>query len=345
MEQKKRFAYLDALRIIAIMCVIFNHSGANGYFLYTTTNRLPVQLISIFISSFCKIGVLLFFMISGALLLKKEESLKELYLKRVLRYLIILFVFSLIRYSYLAYHGQITFYWKDLIRKITTGQIYTPYWFLYSYLGFLVSLPILRKIAKALNPNEFLYLFGLYVLAGGIFGVLARTFLGQIAISIPFAADMIVYPLMGYFIAYCIPSGKDNSKTLLLTCLCAFLGLCLNVFITEYDYHVLGGWSEGGLSLFVIFSAAAVFYGVKFFFDHIPIPAFLEKIICSVGECTFGVYLLECYVKDYFGFIQKLLAAIIPARLAAILYLFCIMLIGTAITYILKKIPFIRKLL
>lgn len=345
MEQKKRLVYLDALRILAIMCVIFNHSGNNGFFLYTTTDNVLVQVVSIFISSFCKIGVLLFFMISGALLLGKEESIKELYLKRVLRYIIILFVFSFIRYIYLVHNGQITFGWKDLIRKITTGQIYTPYWFLYSYLSFLISLPILRKIAKTLNTMEYLYLFVLYVISGGIFGVLARTFLGQIVIAVPFTADVIIYPLLGYFIAYKIPKEKETLTSILIACIAAFSGLCINDFITEYDYHIFGGWTEGGLSLFVIFSAAAVFLIAKYFFEHIHLPAFLEQFICTLGSCTFGVYLMECYIKDYFGFIQKMLTTVMPRPVAAFLYLFCILLIGAAITYVLKKIPVIRKLL
>lgn len=345
MEHKKRLVYLDALRIIAIMCVIFNHSGANGFFLYTTTDNLIIQIISIFISSFCKIGVLLFFMISGALLLNKEEPLKDIYLKRVLRYVIVILVFSFIHYVYQVENGQITFDWKDLIRKITTNQIYVPYWFLYSYLGFLMCLPFFRKFANALSNKDYIYLFVLYVINGGVFGVLARTFLGQIYISMPFVADMLVYPLFGYFLAHRIPKEKESGTSVLIACAAAFIGLCLNVCIMEYDYHAFGDWSESGLLPFVVFSAVAVFYAVRYFFERVFVPAALEKIICTLGSCSFGVYLMECYVKDYFGFIQQLLRNIMPNTLASLFYLVFIFLIGSVITFILKKIPLIRKLL
>ena len=344
MEQKKRVVYLDALRIIAIMCVIFNHSGANGYFLYTTTESVPIQIISIFISSFCKIGVLLFFMISGALLLTKDESLKDIYVKRVLRYLIILFVFCFLRYIYHVHRGEITFYWKDLIRKITTGQIYTPYWFIYSYIGFLACLPFYRKLVKVLTYNDYIYMIVLYAVAGGIFGVLARTFLGQIVISFPFVGDMLVYPLFGYFIAHEIPKEKQTLKSVILSCIVALIGLSLNVCVTQYDHIIFGDWTEAGLLLFTIFSAIAVFYAVKYFFEHVNVPVFFEKLLCLLGGCSFGVYLLEGYVKDYFGFIQKYLRLFLPGLVAAICYLVCIFLIGSAITFIMKKIPLIRKL-
>lgn len=344
MEQKKRVVYLDALRIIAILCVIFNHSGANGYFLFTTTDSVPVQIVSIFISSFCKIGVLLFFMISGALLLSKEESLKDIYLKRVLRYLIILLVFCFIRYVYQVHRGEIIFDWKDLIRKITTGQIYTPYWFIYSYMGFLMSLPFLRKMVKVMSDTDYIYLFVLYVIGGGVFGVLARTFIGQLVISIPFTADVLVYPLFGYFLAHRIPQEKQTPKTVVLACVAAFIGLCLNVCVTRYDYQIFGGWSESGMLLFLVFSPVAVFYVTKYFFDHVKVPALLEKIICILGSCSFGVYLLEGYVKGYFGFLQYYLHLFLPKLLSSMFYLLCIFFIGSIVTFILKKIPVIRKL-
>lgn len=344
MEKTKRYVYLDALRILAIMCVIFNHSGVNGFFLYTTTDNFIVQCVSIFISSFCKIGVPLFFMISGALLLRKEESYKELFFKRILRYIVILIVFCFIHFVYRVHRGEISFHIADFVRSTATGQIYMPYWFLYSYLGFLIGLPILRRMAKVLEKNEFLYLFLIYVIAGGIFGILARTQVGSIAVAIPFTADVIAYPLLGYFIVNRIEQTEYTVKNLLILIALAVVGLGIDVAVTQYDYHTFGGWSEAGLSLFIIFPAAAVFYAVKYFFDKKSLPTVLENIICIMGSCTFGVYLLEGYIKDYCGIIQKYMCLVMPNALAAIIYLFCIMIIGVIITFILKKIPVIKKL-
>lgn len=345
MQPKKRQAYLDALRIVAIMCVIFNHSGVRGFFLYTQTDNLLIQVISIFVSSFCKIGVPLFFMISGALLIDKEESLKDLYLKRVLRFVIILFVFSFMRYFYFYRHGHYQFAINEFVRMLSTNQIYMPYWFLYTYLAFLICLPFIRRLAHSLKDSEFIYLFILYVVTGGIFGILARTVIGQIALSIPVTADIIMYPLLGYFITNRLPKEKDTVVNWLLLFMMSVIGLFINVFITEYDYHAFGGWNESGLSLFIIFPAAATFWGAKMLFEKVKINAALEKFICTLGSCTFGVYLLEGYVKDYFGFIQAYMALVIPGSIASLLYLFCILFIGAAITYVLKKIPVIRKLL
>lgn len=344
MGSTKRQVYFDVLRIIAILCVLFNHSGESGYFIFTLTDNVPVQIISIIVSSLSKMGVPLFFMISGALLLKKEETLKELYLKRVLRYIIIIFVFCGLHYCYLCRLEDIPFDLKEMIRRTTTGQIQTSYWFLYSYLGFLVSLPLLRKIAKSFSANDYVYLIGLYVAGVGIFGLLARTFIGQIVVYIPFAVDVLAYPLLGYFFAEAIPADKENMRTVSLMILLAFVGLFLNAAITKYDNFLFKGWNESGLSAFVILPTIATFYITKYLFHHITVPTVLQNIICAMGSCTFGVYVLECYIKAYIGpYLQRALA-FLPYMVENMLYIVLIMLAGCGVTFILKKIPVIQKL-
>lgn len=345
MESTKRQLYLDVLRIIAILCVLFNHSGESGYFIFTLTNKLPLQIISITVSSLSKMGVPLFFMVSGALLLKKEESLKTLYIKRVLRYIILIFVYCGLYYCYQCNLNGTAFDFKEMIRQTTTGQSQTSYWFLYSYLGFLVSLPLLRKIARVFSETDYKYLIGLYVAGVGVFGLLARTFVGQITVYIPFAVDVLAYPLLGYFFAEAVPAHKDNLNTVRLMTLLALIGLMLNIAITEYDYYLFKGWNESGLSAFVILPTIAAFYIIKYIFNRISLPAMVQKFICALGSCTFGVYVLECYIKACIGpYLQRLLA-FLPYMAENMIYIVLIMLSGCGITYILKKIPIVQKLL
>lgn len=345
MDSTKRQVYFDVLRIIAILCVLFNHSGESGYFIFTLTDKIPLQIISILVSSLSKMGVPLFFMISGALLLKKEESLKDLYLKRVLRYIIIIFVFCGLYYFYQCQLNHTPFDFKEMIRQTTTGQTQTSYWFLYSYLGFLVSLPLLRKIATAFSEKDYIYLICLYITGVGIFGLLARTFIGQIVVYIPFAVDILAYPLLGYFFAEKQSSREDSRKILWLMIFLAIIGLILNIAITEYDNYLFKGWNESGLSAFVILPTIATFYITKYIFDRVTVPSALRKILCTLGSCTFGVYVLECYIKAYFGpYLQRVLA-FLPYTVENMLYIVLIMLTGCGVTYIFKKIPVVQKLL
>lgn len=78
MKEKEYLLHIEAIRILAIFFVIFNHTAERGFFLFAMYPNTDIQYwIYMGISVFCKFSVPMFLMISGALLADKEESLKE----------------------------------------------------------------------------------------------------------------------------------------------------------------------------------------------------------------------------------------------------------------------------
>lgn len=69
--EKSRKIYIDIIKIVAILLVIFNHTGESGFLAYQKQGNIYIQIIEMCITSFCKIAVPLYFMCSGALLLGK----------------------------------------------------------------------------------------------------------------------------------------------------------------------------------------------------------------------------------------------------------------------------------
>ena len=67
---KKEIIYIDILRIIACFCVIINHT--QGFLL--EKGGFGNTLFYCLTFSFCKVGVVLFLMISGMLILDKDYS-------------------------------------------------------------------------------------------------------------------------------------------------------------------------------------------------------------------------------------------------------------------------------
>ena len=112
--------HIECIRILAAYFVIFNHTGNDGFFLFAGYDRgsLPYWLY-MFISVLCKISVPLFFMIAGALLLKKDSSLKKIWSEKIVRMALALFIFSVITYVGLGLHdpGR-TMTVPDFIRKL-----------------------------------------------------------------------------------------------------------------------------------------------------------------------------------------------------------------------------------
>ena len=75
---KQRKLYLDFLRIIAIIFVIYNHTSEKGYYLYAYDSPFILKVIYIATGALIAVAVPIFFMISGSLLIPKEESIGDL---------------------------------------------------------------------------------------------------------------------------------------------------------------------------------------------------------------------------------------------------------------------------
>lgn len=98
-KERTHKTYLDIIRIFAILTVIFNHTNARGYIYFTTVEpKSAIYWISMIFSILCKVNVPLFFMISGVTLLGREETIQEVWNKRIVRFLIVLMLFSLLQY-------------------------------------------------------------------------------------------------------------------------------------------------------------------------------------------------------------------------------------------------------
>ena len=78
-DNRRTLLHIELIRIIAAYFVIFDHTGKRGFFVFSVYERGSLQYwVYMILSIFCKILVPLFFMIAGALLLKKVIELKEI---------------------------------------------------------------------------------------------------------------------------------------------------------------------------------------------------------------------------------------------------------------------------
>ena len=98
-----------------------------------------------------------FFMISGALLLEKDESIGDIYKKRVSRIFAALLIFSLFQYSRQISNNTAPAQLSYFIEHFYTDPIIIPYWFLYQYISFLIILPFLRKMVRRMERRDYIY--------------------------------------------------------------------------------------------------------------------------------------------------------------------------------------------
>ena len=353
---KNRKIYFDILRIIAILCVIYNHTNERGYFLYALPCSMPIKIFYMIVAEFIAIGVPVFFMISGALLLGRDESIADLYKKRVLRIFGVIVIFSLIQFAYKLSIGEAEASVKYLADNTINQNIVPSYWFLYTYFAFLIILPLLRKLVKAMSEDDFKYLIFLYLLIEGALAVILYL-LGYESYSMfferPFFDRIIIFPLVGYYLEHVLPKEKYNKAgvgKLLLVSLFTFVVFVAMTLYRDLPYEEFTTYDKGlytcGLTLVLDIT---VFYIIKYLFDikkdssQYSVRAY--KVITTMGAAIFGIYLVEGNVRHYTEPINTFLSGHIGVFPAAIVWVLLIFVISLIISFIMKMIPGLKKLL
>lgn len=360
-ENKKKYLYLEVMRIFACFFVIFNHTEKYGFFLFSQRPAGGIQFfVYLFLSIFCKFAVPLFFAISGALLLAREdEPLKILWKKRIGKMAAILIVFSFVYYLYDVYKGEQVFHLSDFFMKLYSDKWNFSYWYLYAYLGFLVTLPFLRALTKNLKDEYFYYLFVLAIVFSGILPCIHYYFWQNTALlnqsfNVKWLySNAVLYPCLGYFLEHRLDL-EEHKKSILVIWIVNVAAIMVSCYMTYYRVLITGECSESQSQTFhasfVMINCAAMYVAIKYVFSRIKLPVFAEKLIYSLGSCTFGIYLLHILVMKKWKLLYNLQDFFrnqwgLNQMLAVFLVCFCTMMIGYVMTLILKKIPFIGQLI
>lgn len=344
-DKRENIVYLEVLRIIAMLGVLFNHTNTKGFFLFATTANPFDYAISLLLSILCKMSVPLFFMISGYLLLGKKESFQELLKKRIVRYALVIAGASLLTYTVDSFFQNEPFSIRELAKIIYRGDIGT-YWFLYAYLGLMLMLPFLRGIAGVLSQTTVYYLIGLKLLLRGLLPMVIFVLLGHSmspALDVIMLEDSIFYFLIGFYFGTTerfYHSAKMRILCRCISCFCIITTCCM----LYYEYKVTGVYMENFLGVLLPLVCISVFCEVRHCLEHTEFPNKLRSAILFVGDKTFGVYLLEPVFRICLGETWNHLMEGFPPLPVSLLWCLCIFGMGILVTWLIKLIPFMRKL-
>lgn len=291
-QSKGKIVYLEICRIIAVFCIMYQHTGGRGAdaWMYTDSNWVySLSLVGRIISG---IGVPMFLMISGSLLLTKKESWKNVYGKRIPRITGALIIFSVTRYFYLCiaenHNGSV----GDFFHRFYTQEIFLPYWFLYEYLGILLLLPFLKKMVQNMTEQEKRVLFVL-ILGWNILNDISIICLGNGFIINLHFHNPISYFILGYLMENCQILKKSNRRG---------LWFCIGqaVLVTGCTYIWVSSQHEmesvGSLIMLLTISAYYMirYIGEKSIWNNVV----LRRLILWCGSNVFGIYLIEDYLRN-----------------------------------------------
>ncbi len=221
--KEKKIEYLEVLRIIACFMVIVNHT-AGGLFKDRAPSLTWFGGLFYFFSS--KPAVPLFLMISGTVLLGKNDTYKKT-LDRILKIVIVLFVFSFL-YKF-VFFNQLTYSLNGFIEFLTefiNKNATNAFWYMYLYIGILLMLPILQKMVKNFNKNDYMYLMLITIVFLGTLPIITH-FFTNIKVSghiiDPLFSVYIGLFISGYFIDRYV---EPNKKLVIISFMCIIFWLC-----------------------------------------------------------------------------------------------------------------------
>jgi len=351
-----RAVYVDLIRTVAMVGVILLHAAGR----FTVTIQEMGQMnpseitcwgvVNVYQSLAAPIGVPLFLMLTGALLLQPEktDTLSVFFKKRWARIgLPSLFWFA-------AY-----FAWDFLVQGIplTAGAIvqgilngpYTQMWYMYVLVGLYLLTPILRIFMAHADQTMIKYFVLLWVL-----GVAILPFFDLLS---PFQLNSNVFAMTGYvgfFVlgAYLSTVNMQRSKLSIF--------IILGIALTAIGTYVLAA-TVGGTEMYFFqqyFSPTVILVAVMMFTLLFTVqppsvqedsnPSKAHKLIQLISQNTLGIFFIHVMIIEsiqlgYFGFTlnSNTLNPIIEVPLLTAIVLFA----SLAIILLLKKIPHLEKII
>jgi surface polysaccharide O-acyltransferase-like enzyme len=344
---------IDLIRTVAIIAVLLLH--ASGEWLITSQEIGQLNTFDLFrwsmvdiYQTIARIGVPLFIMLNGALLLPptKNESLKTFFKKRWVRIGLPTIFWGAIYFAwdFLVIHTPFTL--AVIAQGILNGP-YTQFWFIYVLIGLYLLTPILRIFIAHADKSMIKYFVILWLLGVAIipvFGLLTPiTLSNNVFIFTGFA---------GYFVLglYLLTVQTSWKKILFF--------IILGTGLTAFGTYVLA-YTVGGTQMYFFqqyFSPTVILASVMIFLLLLKVkPPSIEtsdqskvtKLIKIIGANTLPIFfihvmILESIENGYFGFFlnRNTLNPIVEVPLMTLIVLF----VSLGIILLLKKIPHLKQL-
>ena len=318
MSKKKHIFYFDALRALAIICVILIHIfdvGTRDIVIkdYGMVPSLNWFICCIMINCF-RIGVPIFLMLSGALSLGRDWTIKEFLSKRLPR-IINPFIFWVVFSSIIVYIISIftPLVTVDglfsLIYMGFTGR--PPYffqnWFFWMILGTYLIMPIYNKWIKNL----------------------------EFPVKISYFTSPIGLVVLGYYLRYTerkIFTNKIVPILLIILPCIAMVTLSYLFSSTELIYKF------ERYTIFVSLEAAGVF--LLFRNANFDAKGCLEKVISKIAQYSYGIYLAHVAVLIL---CKRLIPNIFPYTLWTLILFLLVLLIPMTLLYLFSKVPVLKN--
>jgi surface polysaccharide O-acyltransferase-like enzyme len=291
--QSNRIESLDNLRVLATFAVILVHVS------HPLTEQIHHQYwwISNLYDSSARFCVPIFLMISGSLLLNKQEDIKSFLSKRMMRILIpFLFwntVYVLVNQYFLYESTKQFFGINEIIKAYLKGASF-HFWYVYMILGLYLFIPFLTVWTTLKKQSQMLYFLGIWLITITVSCLPLKY--QQYSTELPYFSGFVGYLILGYWLSN---QNIPRKTSQILGAILFISGIAItyyatqwatlrqNVFVHQYyDYCTLN----------VAMTSIGLFLMVK----NLPVLEIkiLQKVRGSFAKFSYGIYLVHILVLN-----------------------------------------------
>lgn len=289
--------YFDVLNIVACLAVlILHHNGIVWQFSKSWSWR-----ISLLVECAFYWAVPIFLMLSGATLMNYREkySTQIFFKKRFTRTVIPWLCWSIIILIWKISTGQIALESYNIlyiINLILENKVENVYWFFMTLFGIYLCMPVLANLVK--NRKVLWYIVGTAFIMYSCLPVINQIIGINMAITIPVASGLIIFPVLGYLLAT-MELKKKTRFRLYASAVMATAFRYVYTYIWSYRTETTDVSIKGYEKFYSVLLAAAVFVLIK----NIKWDSILKqkgkRILHTLASYSFGVYLIHMIVIYY----------------------------------------------
>ncbi|GAB4503415.1 MAG: acyltransferase family protein [Anaerolineales bacterium] len=292
------FAWVDLIRVVAVFQVVLIHLSYPIFF----KGDMPPSAVTAanFYDSLSRMGVPLFFMVSGALLLGKREPTGAFLWRRFVKVGIPALFWSVayLLWSVEAYrNGSMSALHivLSMLKVIYLGDVEIHLWFLYVLGGIYLVTPLLRLLVSAASRRDLAYFLLLWLIGTSLTALAKRLSGLPTAFEIPVATGYVGYFIMGYWLVEVHLSSRGRLVTV-LGMTCAVLGIFWGTLLLSARAGRMDDFLYSYFSLPTILASVCAFLLLKDLGQRLE--GGILPPLRALSAASFGVYLVHILVID-----------------------------------------------
>lgn len=352
---KKRIIYLDYLRVIAIVAVLLNHISANW-----ENAIVPNSTIALIYNAFGRIGVPLFLMLTGVLLLNNKLSIKDFIKRRYPRVIkpFLFWMTLLLIYTMFVLRPNVLD--GNVLSFIINGYL-SDRWYVWMILGVYLIVPIIASFIKSSKMKGVEYFLVIWIITTGLITLSYAFDFSLHYLDLVIFSGPIGYLILGYYL-----HNKEfniSPRIIVTVSLIVFIVISfVKFFILNQDaidpylfrYMIFTTKSRLEIDTVSIIQVAAIFLIVRFIpevksgiynvIHKIANKKTILALTISISQASYGIYLSHYFITNTLRFYFKFPFTKFPSIIFVPLLTVVVLFITYGVIMLLNKVPVINKL-